>query len=406
MPVLTNISQLAVCPHNNDQSDIGLIEEAALVWENGIIQWIGVESDLPDSYSELDRVDVNNQSVVPGLIDCHTHLAFGGWREDEFSQKINGETYIDIAKAGGGIASTVAATRTASSEELRTKVSTALDEMLKLGVTTVECKSGYGLNEPDELKQLSIYQSINHPIHLVASFLGAHIVPAEYKDNREAYITLLCNTLIPIIKERKLAEFCDIFVEDTAYMLEEAERILAAAKSHGFAIKVHADQLSDGRGAELAAQYAATSAEHLEFASERGIAAMADKNVIAVSLPIASLYLNQAYLQAPKWIKAGVKVAVATDFNPGSSPSYHLPLALTLACCGQRMTPHQALKGATTYAAQALKLFDRGCLAPGYRADFALINARSINFWVYHFQANACVATYIDGKLVHSSKPS
>jgi len=275
--------------------------------------------------------------------------------------------------------------------------------MLSLGVTTVECKSGYGLDEASELKQLEVYRRLDQaqPIDLVSTFLGAHIVPPEHRDHRERYVDLLCDVLIPRVARLGLARFCDVFVEDGAYRIDEARRILSAAQVHGLGLKVHADQLSAGGGAVLAAAMGAVSAEHLEYATDEAIEALAAAGTVAVSLPLASLYLGGRYLPARKMLSAGARVAIATDFNPGTAPSFHLPLAMTLACLNQAMTPQEALMGATTVAARALSLDTRvGSLLPGYRADLAIIDAPNLNHWLYHFVPNACVAVLKNGQWV------
>lgn len=406
MPILRNISQLAVCPPNGPQHDAGLIDNAALVWGGAEILWVGPHEDMPSRFNAEPVTDGRGGLLIPGLVDCHTHLCFGGWRGDEFELRLKGASYQEIAAHGGGIASTVSATRGASLGSLMRKARRHLDGMLSLGVTTVECKSGYGLDVENELKQLEVYRRLgsSHPVSLVPTFLGAHIVPREFGKNREAYIRLLCEELLPEISERKLAVFCDIFVESGAFSVSEAKRILTAAKEHGLGIKIHADQLSDGGGALLAAELAATSAEHLEYVTDDGIQALADAGVVAVSLPLASLYLRERYLPARTMLQAGVGVAVATDFNPGSSPSYHLPLALTLACLNQDMSPQEALMGATTVAARALGLQKRiGSLKPGYQADFALLDAPNLNHWLYHFKDNSCISVVKKGEWVFNN---
>ncbi|HMB91673.1 MAG TPA: imidazolonepropionase [Rhodothermales bacterium] len=403
MPVLHNIGMLATCAAPGGQAVIHEITDAALAWEDETIRWVGPVAEIPDDFAEMDRVDAGGALVVPGLIDCHTHLAFGGWRADEFEQRLRGASYLDIARRGGGIASTMKHTRAMSKDDLLTRANGFLREMARLGVTTVEAKSGYGLSLEDELKTLRVYQRLREkqPLGLVATFLGAHVVPPEYKGDHEGYIRLLCDDLIPQIAQENLASFCDVFVEDTAFSVEEARRIFEVAKRYGLRPKLHADQLSDGGGARLAAEVEAASADHLEYSSDDGIAAMAEAGVVAVSLPLATLYLNQKPMEARRFIEAGVPVAVATDFNPGSAPSYHLPLAMMLACTMQRMTPAEVLKGATLYAARALGLDDRvGSLEPGMQADFVLLDAPSINHWLYHFRPNAAVATYVQGKQI------
>jgi imidazolonepropionase len=291
-------------------------------------------------------------------------------------------------------------TRAATEQQLVDRAARFLEGMLALGVTTVECKSGYGLNEDAELKLLRVYRRLaqEQPVRLVPTFLGAHVVPAEFRDNRAAYIDLLVSSLIPAVAREKLAACCDVFVEESAFSVDEARSILHAGQEAGLAAKLHADQLTSCGGAELAAELKALSADHLEHISERGIVAMARVGVVAVSLPLASLYLGQSSLPARRLIQAGVPVAVATDFNPGTAPSYHLPLALMLACTLQRMTPSESLKGATLYAARAVGLERSvGSLEPGKAADFALIDAPDVNHWLYHFRPNACVMTIVDG---------
>ena len=403
MPVLRNISQLATCPRDNPQGDAGLISQAAVAWQGSRIGWVGPYDALPAEYASEPVVDCERRLVVPGLVDCHTHLCFGGWRGDEFEARLQGASYQDIAAAGGGITRTVAATRGASLGELQRKAGAALESILRLGVTTLECKSGYGLDEANELKQLEVYRRLDaaQPVDLVPTFLGAHIVPPEHRKHRKRYVDLLCEVLIPAVARQGLARFCDVFVECGAYTVEEARRILGSAQTHGLGLKVHAEQLSSSGGALLAAQMGAVSAEHLEYADDAAIEALAAAGTVAVSLPLASLYLNEAYLPARKMLAAGLAVAVATDFNPGSAPSYHLPLAMTLACLNQGMTPQEALMGATTVAARALSLNDRaGSLLPGMQADLAIIDAPTLSHWLYHFVPNACVAVLKNGQWV------
>jgi imidazolonepropionase len=400
MKLLHNISQLATCRAEGGQGDIHVIPGAAMVWDDATIRWVGAERELPSGYRQAERIDASGRLVIPGLVDCHTHLAFAGWRADEFEQRIRGRSYLDIARAGGGIASTVRQTRAATEEALVERAAGFLQEMLALGITTVECKSGYGLNEETELKLLRVYRRLagEQPIRLVPTFLGAHIVPSELRENRTAYLDLLINEMIPLVAAEKLAVCCDVFVEESAFSVEEARRILRAGQAAGLAAKLHADQLSSGGGAELAAELGALSADHLEHVSETGIRAMAGTGVVAVSLPLASLYLRQSPMPARRLIDAGVPLAVATDFNPGSAPSYHLPLALTLAGTLQNMTPSEALKGATIYAARAVGLEDSvGSLEVGKAADFAVMDAPDVNQWLYHFRPNPCVMTVVSG---------
>jgi imidazolonepropionase len=399
--VLRNISQLATCPADAAQQDAGLVDAAALVFEDNRIIWAGCEQQLPERFAGRNSIDCGQRLVIPGLIDCHTHLCFGGWRGDEFEMRLQGHSYQDIAAAGGGIRSTVEATRSDSLEQLQDKALHSLAGMLELGVTTVECKSGYGLELAAELKQLQVYRHLTgqQAVDLVPTFLGAHMVPDEYQHQREEYIRLLCDVLIPAVSEQKLAQFCDVFVEEGAFSIAEARKILDTARQAGLGLKVHADQLSNGSGAQFAAELGAVSAEHLEYADEKGIRALAKAGTVAVSLPLASLYLRERYIPAREMLEAGVRVAVATDFNPGSAPSYHLPLAMTLACVNQQMTPQEVLVGATTVAARALAAEHRiGSLLPGFDADIAIIDAPSVNHWLYHFRANACCGVIKSGQ--------
>ncbi|HJR15726.1 MAG TPA: imidazolonepropionase [Gemmatimonadales bacterium] len=400
MKVLGNISQLATCRAEGGQGDIHPVADAALAWEGDSVRWAGAEKELPEEFHGAERLDAGRRLVIPGLIDCHTHLAFGGWRADEFERRILGHSYLELARSGGGIASTVRHTREATDEQLLARGTRFLSEMLALGVTTVECKSGYGLSLEAELKLLRVYRELaaRQSVRIVPTFLGAHIVPPEFRENRAGYVDLLVESMIPAVVAEKLAVFCDVFVEESAFSVSEARRVLQAGQSRGLASKVHADQLSSAGGAELAGEVGACSAEHLEHISERGIDAMRKAGVVAVSLPVASLYLGQPAMPARRLIERGVAVAVATDFNPGSAPSYHLPLALTLACTLQHMTPAEALKGATIYAARAVGLErSTGSLESGKAADFAVIDAPDVNHWIYHFRPNACVTTVIGG---------
>jgi imidazolonepropionase len=403
MKLIENIAQLATCRAEGGQGEIHPVADATMVWEGTTIRWVGARRELPDAYRGAERLDAGGGLVVPGLVDCHTHLAFGGWRAEEFTQRIRGASYLDIARAGGGIARTVRLTREAGEDALYHRARGFVREMIALGVTTIECKSGYGLDREHELELLRVYRRLaeTEPVGIVPTFLGAHLVPPEYRERRQAYVALLVDELIPMVAAERLAACCDVFVEESAFTVEEARRILLAGRNAGFGLKLHADQLTSSGGAELAAEVGALSADHLEHASPAGIAALAAAGVVAVSLPIASLYLGQPPMPARRLIDAGVAVAVATDFNPGSAPTCHLPLALTLACTLQRMTPAEALKGATSLAARALGLGGRtGSLAPGMAADFAVMDAPDVDHWLYHFRPNACRLTVRGGRAV------
>ncbi len=405
MPILTDISTLAACRPGGGQAAVHPVRDAALVWQGDTVRWVGSAAEVPANFSGEERQSAGGRLVVPGLVDCHTHLAFGGWRADEFAQRIEGASYLEIARAGGGIASTMRHTRAASEEALAERAAGFLAAMRALGVTTVEAKSGYGLTAEDELKTLRVYRRLaaSQPTRLVPTLLGAHIVPPEFADDRAGYVRLLTETIIPAAADG-LARFCDVFVEETAFSADEARAVFAAGARHGLRPKLHADQLSDTGGAALAAEGGAASAAHREPVSDDGIRAMAEAGVVAVSLPLATLYLNVRPLPARRLIEAGVPVAVATDFNPGSAPSYDLPLAMLLACTVQRMTPTEALKGATVIAAQAIGMDHLvGSLEPGKRADFAVVDAPDPDHWLYHFRPNACLRTVIGGETVWSA---
>ncbi len=400
MPTLRNIGLLATCRAEGAQADIHPIPRAALAWDQGRIAWTGPEAELPPRFAGAETLDAGGRLVIPGLVDCHTHLAFGGWRADEFERRVRGESYLAIASSGGGVASTVRATRATSEEALTERAAGVLDEMLSLGITTVECKSGYGLDQESELKLLRVYRRLAEigPVRLVPTLLAAHIVPPEYRDRRGAYVALVVEQIIPAVGRERLARCCDAFVEESAFTVDEARKVLLAGRAAGLAPKLHADQLTAGGGAELAAEVGALSADHLECVSPAGMATLHSAGVVAVSLPLATLYLGQRPMPARRLIEAGVRVAVATDFNPGSAPSWHLPLALTLACTLQRMTPAEALKGATIHAARAVGLeAEIGSLEPGKAADFAIIDAPDVNHWLYQFRPNACLQTVVGG---------
>ncbi len=410
MSALRNIGLLATGMAAGAQGEIRVLPDAALAWDDdGRITWVGPEADMPrrlSAWKSDDDLDAEGRLVVPGLVDCHTHLAFGGWRADEFVRRARGESYADIAREGGGILSTVRATREASGEELVERAAGFLREMLTLGVTTVEVKTGYGLDLHQEMKLLEVYRTVagRVPQTLVPTLLAAHVVPPEYVGDRDGYVWLVCEEIIPAAAEEGLARFCDVFVEEGAFTAAEARRVLEAGRAHGMGAKLHVDQLRDGGGAALAAELGAVSADHLEHVSPSGIRALADAGTVGVSLPLASLYLDGPPAPARRMLRAGARVAVATDFNPGSAPSFHLPLAMTLSCLRGGLTPAEALDGATRVAARACGEEERaGSLEVGKAADFAIVDAPDVDTWLYHHRANACVATVIGGRVAWSA---
>ena len=401
MPVLRNIGLLARCLPAGVQDQIHAIENAALAWNDGTIRWVGPESELPSTYREWPSEDLQRRLVIPGLVDCHTHLAFAGWRAEEFELRLKGKSYLEIAAAGGGIVSTMTKTRAASRDELIARCRSHLAAMAQLGITTVEAKSGYGLDLEHELGILRIYRDLANESsqHIVSTLLAAHVVPPDYKQRREEYLSLVIDRIIPAVAGEGLATFCDVFVEESAFSVAEARRIFEAGKRHGLRAKLHADQLTSCGGAELAGEVQAVSADHLERVSTDGMGRLLSGGVVAVSLPFASLYLGLVPMPARRLISLGVPVAVATDFNPGSAPSYHLPVAMTLACLTQRMTPAEVLKGATIIAARAVGLETQvGSLEEGKSADFVVLDAPSVTHWLYHLTPSACVLTVARGK--------
>lgn len=357
---------------------------------------------MPGAYGGERTFDAGGRMVVPGLIDCHTHLAFGGWRAGEFTDRIRGRSYLNIARDGGGIASTVRETRRLDEDTLHARARSFADRMLESGVTAIECKSGYGLETDTELRLLRVYGRLasEGPQRIISTFLGAHVVPPEFRDRRGEYVDLIVAEMLPKVAQDDLATFCDVFVEEGAFSPEEARRIFEVAHGLGLAAKLHVDQLGDGGGGSLAADVGAISADHLEYVSAEGISAMAAAGVVAVTLPIATLVLDQEPPPARAMIEAGVAVAVATDFNPGTAPSFHMRLALMLACTRQRMTPAEVLKGATRYAARAIgREADLGSLEPGKAADFAILEAPDVDHLLYHYDPRPAAATVIGGDL-------
>lgn len=400
MPILTDIKVLYQCREDGAQGDIWPIRDAALVWKEGKITWAGPEKELPKDLGSEIKISAEGKIAAPGLIDCHTHLCFAGSRYDEFEKRAKGLSYLEIAKSGGGIASTVGATRAAEPADLKKRCLYHLNEMLKLGVTAVELKSGYGLSLEAELKTLRVYRELKSEAKqtLVSTLLAAHAIPKEFSEDRSGYVRLIIDEIIPSAAKENLAEYCDAFVEDGAFTYDEAIAILNAGKKHGLKPRIHADQITNKKGAELAALVGAVSADHLENVSEAGIESLKKGGVSAVLLPFSSVYLNQTALNGRRLIDAGVRTAVATNFNPGSAPSYHLPLALTLACTLNRLTPAEALKGASIYAAKIIgRDKDMGSLETGKRADFILLQAENVNDWLYQFRANAVRSVYLGG---------
>ena len=382
-----------------EQGQIRILRNAWLLMEDGLIADLGT-GEPPQDVSQ--RFDVEGSLVTPGLVDAHTHLIFGGWRQNELGLKLHGVSYLEILAQGGGILSTVKATRAAEEEELFEKAWDALDEMLDLGVTTVEAKSGYGLDQETELKQLRVIRDLNeaHPIDLAATFLGAHAMPPEYKEDREGYLRLLCDTVIPKVAEEKLAEFCDVFCETGVFTAEESKRILEAGKRCGLIPKIHADEIDPIGGSQLTAEVGAISAEHLIVCPPEGIEAMAKAGTVACCLPATSFYLGSTYAPVRDMIQAGVPVALASDFNPGSCPSLNLQFVMNLGCLRYKMTPEEVLTAVTLNGAAAIGRADRiGSLEPGKQADLVIWDAPDLDYICYRMGSNLAGTVIKNGKV-------
>ena len=400
--LITNIGMLATplgtsARRGAEQGRIQILRDAWILVEDGKISGIGTGDPplLPGR-----RVNAGGKLVTPGLVDAHTHLIFGGWRQNELGLKLHGVSYLEILARGGGILSTVKSTREASEEELYDKARAALEEMLALGVTTVEAKSGYGLDQETELKQLRVIRRLNEtqPVDLAATFLGAHALPTEYQNDREAYLRLLCETVIPRVAEEGLAEFCDVFCETGVFTAEESRRILEAGKRHGLIPKIHADEIDPIGGSQLAKEVGAISAEHLIVCPTEGIAAMAEAGTVACCLPATSFYLGSTYAPVRDMIRAGVPVALASDFNPGSCPSLNLQFVMNLGCLRYKMTPEEVLTAVTLNGAAAINRADSiGSLEPGKKADLVIWDAPDLDYICYRMGSNLAEIVIKDG---------
>ena len=379
---------------------------AAVLCEGGVIRAVYENGALPEVSADTQTIDAQGRLVTPGLIDAHTHLVFGGWRQNEIPLKLKGAGYLDILRAGGGILSTVRATRKASGEELFEKSRAFLDEMLAKGVTTAELKSGYGLDKETELKQLRVIKRLNeaHPMDAVATYLGAHAIPEEYALRSGEYIDFIISDMLPEIKRQSLAEFCDVFLETGVFGVEESRRLLTAAREMGFGLKIHADEIDELGGSLLAGELGAVSAEHLIATGERGMEALAHGGVTAVLLPCTSLYLNKSFARARDMIARGIPVAVATDFNPGSCPSLNIGLCMTMAYLKYRMTSEEILSAVTINAACAVNRGgSSGTIEPGKKADMVIWNAEDMEMLCYRMGSNLAGTVIKHGAIVKNN---
>ncbi len=388
-------------------NDPGIIEDGAFAVKDGRILAVGTSVEILAQYTADQVIPAEGMLVMPGFVDSHTHPVFVHTREDEFAMRLAGKSYVEISQAGGGIRGTIKTTRDASEELLYDLAAKRLHKMICLGTTTVEAKSGYGLDTPSELKQMSVIGKLAKelPITVVPSFMGAHEFPAEYKDDHETYLRILCEEMIPAVADQGIAKFCDIFTEAHVYGIQESRRVLNCAKEHGLKLKMHADEIEPMGGAELAAELGCVSADHLGAASDEGIRALKEAGVIPVLLP-ATLYSlgSKKYARGRFMIDSGLPVAIATDYNPGSCNCDSLPFTMSLACLMMGLSPAEALCASTVNAAYALDLGDEvGSLEVGKKADFVFWDIPSINFIPYHLGSSHVTRVYSGGELVFSN---
>ena len=402
--IVTNIGMLATPQGSGprkgpDQGSIQVLKDAWVLMEDGVIAQVGTG---PAPAAD-EVIDAGGNLVTPGLVDAHTHLIFGGWRQNELGLKLHGKTYLEIQNAGGGIQSTTNATRQSTEEELTAKAARALDEMLHFGVTTMEAKSGYGLATEHELKALQVIKNLNdrHVMDIVATFMGAHLVPAEYKANRAEYIRLVCEEMMPKVKEQGIAKYCDVFCEADTFTVEESRQVLEAGLKHGLRPKIHADEIEAIGGSVLAGELGAISAEHLIVCPPEGIASLAKGGVVACLLPATSFYLGAAFAPARDMVNAGVPVAMATDFNPGSCPCLNLQFVINLGCLKYKLTPEEVLTAVTLNAAAAIDMAGLvGSVEPGKQGDLVIWDAPDLDYICYRMGSNLTKTVVKKGRVV------
>lgn len=409
--IIKNASELVTCSGfsarcGKAMQDLTVIAEGAVVVREGVIRAVGRTEEIlagidPGDFTIIDAAD---RTVLPGFVDSHTHFVFGGYRAEEFAWRLRGDSYMEIMQRGGGILSSVAATRAASREELISSGHKRLDSMLSFGVTTVEGKSGYGLDLETEVKQLEAMVELDavHPIDVVRTFLGAHAVPGEWRGREDAFIDYLSNDVLPVVVERKLAEFCDVFCEDRVFSVDQSRRLLGKARESGLGIKIHADEIVPFGGAELAAELGAVSADHLLHASDVGIRRLAQAGVVCVLLPGTAFSLKEPYGRARFMIDSGCAVALASDFNPGSCFSESIPLLVALATLYMRMSPEETLTALTINGAAALgRAGSIGSIEVGKRGDLVIHEFPSYRFIPYHIGVSTVEKVIKNGMLVY-----
>lgn len=413
--IIKNASQLVTCSgfkakQGKEMSDLHIIDDGAVVIEEGIIKAVGKTEDVLNGFNdadlniaEFDIIDAAGKAVLPGFVDSHTHFVFAGYRADEFSWRLRGDSYMEIMKRGGGILNTVKATRAAKKEELIETGIKRLDSMVSFGVTTVEGKSGYGLDHGTEIKQLEVMEGLNrdHPVDIVRTFLGAHAVPEDYKGREDAFIDYMIDTVIPEVADRNLAQFCDIFCEKNVFSVEQSRRLLLKAKENGLKIKIHADEIVQLGGAELAAEIGAVSADHLLQASDKGIIDMAEAGVVATLLPGTAFCLKEPYARGRYMIDKNCAVALATDLNPGSCFTESIPLIFALATLYMNISIEEAITALTINGAAALDMADTtGSLDVGKIGDVIILEYPSYKFIPYHIGVSTVEKVIKKGKLI------
>ncbi|PID81247.1 MAG: imidazolonepropionase [Clostridiales bacterium] len=409
--VLINASELVTCSGQAAKcgatmSEIGVINDGAIAMEGGIITHVGKTEDVVNAIQidEYEVYDVSGKTVMPGFVDPHTHLVFGGYRQDEYSWRLAGQTYVEIMEKGGGINNSVQHTSAASFQELFDAAYGRLDSMLSFGVTTVEGKSGYGLYLDTELKQLKVYKALQreHPLDIAVTYLGPHSLPAEYKGRATEFIDYQIEKCLPAVKSLEIAEFADIFCEKNVFDVQQSRTFLTAAKNMGFKLKIHADEIVSLGGAELAAEVGAVSADHLLQASDQGIADMVEKGVVATLLPITAFSLKEHYARARDMIDRGAAVALATDLNPGSCFSESTPLLIALATLQMQMTAEETITALTINAAAAIDRADRiGSLDVGKQADVVIHEFPSYKYLPYHIAVSTVETVFKKGEIVY-----
>jgi imidazolonepropionase len=417
--IIKNAAEVVTCSgfaakKGPEMAELSIINDGSVLIKDGIIEAVGKSREIEQQLktagtdqSGFDIIDARGKAVLPGLVDSHTHLVFGGYRAEEFSWRLRGDSYMQIMQRGGGIVNTVEATRQASTEELLQAGIKRLNSMLSFGVTTVEGKSGYGLNCETEIKQLDVMARLDqvHYLDVVPTFLGAHAVPPDYKGKQDAFIDFMISDVLPRVIEQQLAEFCDVFCEKDVFSIDQSRRLLTRAKELGLKLKLHADEIVRLGGAELAAELGAVSADHLLQASDRGIKDMAAAGVVATLLPATAFSLKKPYADARKMIDANCAVALATDFNPGSSFTESIPLVVALATLYMNMSTEEVISALTINGAAALDRADQiGSIDTGKKGDVVVLEFPSYTYIPYHLAVSTVEKVIKQGNLVYDKE--